>query len=64
MLVSSAIPGGRPGKYNFLWGLTGGFERSVYPEDGGNEEGLVSRSLELRGKQGTSSKKCQSEVLQ
>ena len=53
-----AIPwgggGGNPGKYNFIWGLLGGFERSFYPAGGGNEGGLVSVSLAPRGKQGTS----------
>ena len=55
MHLSSAIPwGGTPGKYNFIWGLLGGFERSFYPTGGGNEGGLVSVSLAPQGKQGTS----------
>ena len=56
MHLSSAIPweGGTPGKYNFIWGLLGRFERSFYPTGGGNEGGLVSVSLAPRGKQGTS----------
>ena len=52
MHLSSAIPWrGTPGKYDFLWGLVGGFERSFYPAGGGNEGGLVSVSLAPQGKQ-------------
>ena len=45
-----------PGKYNFIWGLSGRFESLYYPGGGGNEGGLVSKSLAPRGKQGTKCK--------
>ena len=56
MHLSSSIPGGgggTPGKYNFIWGLYGRFERLFYPGGGGNDGGLVSKSLAPGGKQGT-----------
>ena len=45
--------GGGGGKYNLVWGLYERFERLFYPGGGGNEGGLVSKSLAPRGKQGT-----------
>ena len=45
------------GKYNVAWGLIGGFEQLSYPGAVQNEGGLFSKSLALRGKQGTLQKK-------
>ena len=44
--------GGTPGKYNFIWGLLGGFEWSFYPAGGENEGGLVSASFASQGNKG------------
>jgi len=48
-IIGHPLGGGTPGKYNFVWGLIVGFE-GFYPGGGGNEGGLVSKSLAPRGK--------------
>ena len=44
--------GGTLGKYNFIWGLLGGFEWSFYPVGGENEGGLVSAIFASQGNRG------------
>ena len=45
--------GWTPGRYNFIWGFNGRFKRLFHPGGGGNEGGLVFKSLTPQGKQGT-----------
>lgn len=40
-------PWGTPGKYSFVWGLIGGFERTFYPRGGGSLPHPCPKNWEL-----------------